>query len=59
MPQIGVGVSITLPYGRIGVTGGSSGDPDPMPGADPYDLLWGDDTRITWRGDTIIDWPGI
>ena len=57
--MIGVGVSITLPYGRIGVTGGSSSEPD----APDYEIFWpglGAMTGIDWPGlPTPIDWPGI
>ena len=57
--QIGVGVSITLPYGRIGVSGGSKTEPD----APAYDLFWpglGAMSGIDWPGESApIEWPGL
>ena len=56
MVSIGVGVSITLPYGRIGVTGGMRA-PDPVM-VPLEELQWGDMTLLSW-GTFTLDWPGI
>lgn len=53
MPQIGVGVSITLPYGRIGVTGGSTDKPD-VPEIPGNALTWRGEP-LAWRGE-ILTW---
>ena len=48
--RIGVGVSITLPYGRIGVTGASQDRPTVPANA----LSWRGEP-LSWRGE-ILTW---
>lgn len=48
--KVGVGVAITLSYGRIGVSGGSTGEPDIPANA----LIWRG-SPLMWRGQ-ILTW---
>ena len=52
-PAIGVGTKVTLSYGAVGASGGSTVAP-------PHgNLRWRAATHITWGGSTLVFWRGI